>query len=67
VAAVCDLGPQLGLQTLGFALALDLAGDLALPAGDGVDAGVDDHLIATAAGPDRHACSLGRRGILENR
>jgi hypothetical protein len=38
-----------------------------LPAGDGVDTGVDDHLIAAAAGPDRHACSSIRCGILENR
>jgi hypothetical protein len=33
VAAVGDLGAQLGLQALGFALALDLPGDLALAAG----------------------------------
>jgi hypothetical protein len=56
-----------GLQALGLALALDLPGDLALVAGDRVDAGVDDHLIAAAAGPDRHACSSIRCGILENR
>jgi hypothetical protein len=67
VAAVGDLGAQLGLQALGLALALDLSGDLALPTGDRVDAGVDDHLVAAAAGPDRHACSLVRCGILENR
>jgi hypothetical protein len=36
---------------MGLTLALDLSGDLALPAGDGVDAGVNDHLIAAAAGP----------------
>jgi hypothetical protein len=67
VAAVGDLGAQLGLQALGLALALDLSGDLALPTGDRVDAGVDDHLIAATAGPDRHTCSLVRCGILENR
>jgi len=61
------LRAQLGLQPLGFALALDLPGDLPLAAGHGVDAGVDDHLIAATAGPDRHACSLGRCGNLENR
>jgi hypothetical protein len=59
VAAVGDLGTQLCLQALGLALALDLSGDLALPTGDRVNAGVDDHLIAAAAGPDRRACSLG--------
>jgi len=67
VAAVGDLGAELGFQPFGFALALDLPGDLALPTGYGVDAGVDDHLVAAAAGPDRHACSLGRCGNLENR
>jgi hypothetical protein len=67
MAAVGDLGTEPGLQPLGLALALDLSGDLALAAGDGVNAGVDDHLIAAAAGPDRHAYSLGRCGILENR
>ena len=67
MAAVGDLGAQPGLQALGLALAFDLPGDLALAAGDWIDAGVDDHLIAAAAGPDRHACSLGRCGILENR
>ena len=35
VAAVGDLGAQLGLQALSFALALDLPGDLALATGDG--------------------------------
>jgi hypothetical protein len=67
VAAVGDLGAQPSLQALGFTFALDLSGDLALAAGDRVNARIDDHLIATATGPDRHACSLGRCGILENR
>ena len=65
MAAVGDLGAQPGLQALGLTLAFDLPGDLALTASDGVNAGVDEHLIAAAARPDRHPCSLSRCRFLE--
>jgi hypothetical protein len=58
VPARHDLGLEPGLDALGLLVAaLDLAADLPLATRHRIDAGVDDHLEAVAAGTDHRLAS----------